>query len=217
MLGTYADIPQLVKKHGVQELLLTAGTLPGKEVRELLQLASRARVPRESTCPVTSRFWTERMWRSSRVSVAIADLLRDGQPSTSTSAASTNGSTTTPLWSPAALAALARKSADRFSSSRPKKLVLVDRSETGQFFLERELAKALRPNAELAVVLADLTDRDRVDAVLAEHQPQIVFHAAAYKHVPLMEAHVGEAVKNIVLATRNLVDLAEEHRRRRDW
>jgi len=93
----------------------------------------------------------------------------------------------------------------------PAKLVLVDRSETGQFFLERELRR-LAPHAELAVALGDLTDVARMEALFREHRPAIIFHAAAYKHVPLMETHVGEAVKNIVLATKHLVDLAEEHR-----
>ena len=59
--------------------------------------------------------------------------------------------------------------------------------------------------------LADLTDHDRLEALFRETRPEIIFHAAAYKHVPLMESHCGEAVKNIVLATRNLVDLADDH------
>jgi FlaA1/EpsC-like NDP-sugar epimerase len=92
---------------------------------------------------------------------------------------------------------------------RPAKLVLVDRAETPQFFLERELRR-LAPQARLDVRLADMYDRDRLESLLRETKPDVIFHAAAYKHVPLMESHCGEAVKNIVLATRNLVDLAEE-------
>ena len=93
---------------------------------------------------------------------------------------------------------------------KPKRLVLVDRSETGQFFLERQLRKRM-PEAQIQVCMADILDRRRIAAILREQRPQIVFHAAAYKHVPLMESHAGEAVKNIVSATRRLADLAPDH------
>ena len=93
---------------------------------------------------------------------------------------------------------------------RPAKLVAVDRAESPQFFLEQELRR-LAPDTEIDVRLADMNDHGRVDMLLAEARPDVIFHAAAYKHVPLMEAHCGEAIKNIVVATRNLVDLAEEH------
>jgi FlaA1/EpsC-like NDP-sugar epimerase len=92
----------------------------------------------------------------------------------------------------------------------PRRLVLVDRSETGQFFLERELQKLGAP-VELEVCLADLLDRPRMETLLRHYRPDVIFHAAAYKHVPLMESHPGEAVKNIVLATRQLADLAALH------
>jgi FlaA1/EpsC-like NDP-sugar epimerase len=92
----------------------------------------------------------------------------------------------------------------------PQRLVLVDRAETGQFFLERELLR-LTSKVEVEACLADLTDRERLETLFRETRPDIVFHAAAYKHVPLMESHCGEAVKNIVLATRNVVDLADAH------
>jgi FlaA1/EpsC-like NDP-sugar epimerase len=91
----------------------------------------------------------------------------------------------------------------------PARLLLVDRSETGQFFLEREL-RELAPTAAFEVLMADVNDADRMRSVFAQHRPEVIFHAAAYKHVPLMETHVSEAVKNIVLATRGLADLAEE-------
>jgi FlaA1/EpsC-like NDP-sugar epimerase len=96
----------------------------------------------------------------------------------------------------------------------PARLVIVDRAETGQFYLERELV-ALADGPQRSVVidtrLADLTDRQRLKSLLEETRPEVIFHAAAYKHVPLMESHCGEAVKNIILATRHLVDLAEQH------
>lgn len=88
--------------------------------------------------------------------------------------------------------------------------MLVDRSETGQFFIERELREKAG-GVELEVCLADMLDETRIQNILRLHRPDIIFHAAAYKHVPLMEAHPGEAVKNIVTATRQLADLAMSH------
>jgi FlaA1/EpsC-like NDP-sugar epimerase len=93
----------------------------------------------------------------------------------------------------------------------PRKLVLIDRSENGQFYLGQELIpKSAHCTVEICV--ADITDRRRMRTLIARHQPEIIFHAAAYKHVPLMENNPGEAVKNIVLATSELADLADEFR-----
>ena len=89
----------------------------------------------------------------------------------------------------------------------PQRIVMVDRSETGQFFLEREL-RPMAGGKEMDVCIADVLDESRMRRVLMHHRPHVVFHAAAYKHVPLMEQHPQEAVRNIVTATRQLVDLA---------
>ncbi|MBC7337679.1 MAG: polysaccharide biosynthesis protein, partial [Clostridia bacterium] len=64
---------------------------------------------------------------------------------------------------------------------------------------------------ELAVLLADVLDGRRMESLFARYRPDVVFHAAAYKHVPLLEAHPGEAVKNIIFATRNVADLAHQY------
>jgi FlaA1/EpsC-like NDP-sugar epimerase len=71
--------------------------------------------------------------------------------------------------------------------------------------------RSLSPEAEIDIVLADLTDRKRIEQVFQQFRPEIVFHAAAYKHVPLMETHPGEAVKNITLASRTLADTARRY------
>jgi len=206
VLGAYADIADLAAKHDIGEVLLTAGALPGKQVREIVELASKHEF-RVKVLPSFEQLLQDRVDVRPR-SVAIADLLRrpsveldnesiqhwiDGRTILVTGSAGSIGS----------------EICRQLLAQSPTKLVVVDRSETGQFFLERELRR-LAPDAQIEVVLADLTDRERLQALFVEHRPDIIFHAAAYKHVPLMEAHVGEAVKNIVVSTRNLVDLAEE-------
>ncbi len=92
----------------------------------------------------------------------------------------------------------------------PQRLVLLDRAETAQFFLEREL-RPLAGKKQIEVCIADVLDEARMRRVLMQHRPHVIFHAAAYKHVPLMECHPQEAVRNIVSATRRLADLAMDY------
>jgi FlaA1/EpsC-like NDP-sugar epimerase len=93
----------------------------------------------------------------------------------------------------------------------PRRLVLVDQNETGQFFLDRQL-RAIAPAVQIHVCLADVLNEHRVRALLRQYHPQVVFHAAAYKHVPLLESHPEEAVQNIIATTRRLADLAMQYR-----
>lgn len=206
VLGTRSDISALVEKHAIDEVFITSGTLTGKEVRALVELASREDF-RVKVLPSAEQLLRERVDVNPR-SVAITDLLH--RPSVQLDVDGIRG------WLSGKVV-LVTGSAGSIGSEicrqvlelGPAKLVLVDRSETAQFFLEREL-KQLAPNVELHTLLADLNDQERLRAVFHEYKPQIIFHAAAYKHVPLMEAHAGEAIKNIVFATKNVVDLAEE-------
>jgi FlaA1/EpsC-like NDP-sugar epimerase len=209
VIGSCDELPQLVEQHGVEEVLIMSGGLPGTAVRRLVE-SSQLHGFRVKVLPSYEQLLAERVATRPRA-VAIGDLLSrdsveldldairdwiDGRVIMVTGSAGSIGS----------------EICRQLLRLQPARLVLVDRSETGQFHLERELL-AQRPQSmqpSLDVRLADLTDRDRLDALFAETRPEIIFHAAAYKHVPLMESHCGEAVKNIVLATRNLVDLAHD-------
>lgn len=93
----------------------------------------------------------------------------------------------------------------------PARLVLLDHAEDNLFQIERELLEDRQvPEGVVASVIADVKEGDRIRDVLAEHQPQVVFHAAAYKHVGLMEANPVEAVRNNSIATRLLTRLCGE-------
>jgi FlaA1/EpsC-like NDP-sugar epimerase len=95
---------------------------------------------------------------------------------------------------------------------RPRRLVLVDHAEDNLFAIARELEQERHvPPAVLCAVLADCKEPARMKEVFAEHSPAVVFHAAAYKHVGLMEANPIEAVRNNALATRLVAMLAGEH------
>ena len=91
----------------------------------------------------------------------------------------------------------------------PSLVLALDRSENALFFLERELA-VHHPGLVARMRVGDVLDRPAMRALFEEHRPHIIIHAAAYKHVPLMEAHPVEAVQNNVAATRFLAELAVE-------
>jgi FlaA1/EpsC-like NDP-sugar epimerase len=92
----------------------------------------------------------------------------------------------------------------------PKSLVLFERYENALWAVERAVA-GLKPGGSVYSVIADVTDERRVDEVLAEHRPEVILHAAAHKHVPLMELNPCEAVKNNVKGTRIVGEAAVRH------
>jgi FlaA1/EpsC-like NDP-sugar epimerase len=89
----------------------------------------------------------------------------------------------------------------------PRKLVLLGHGENSIFAIGAELRQRF-PHVPLQSVIADIRDRDRIEQVLRSARPDVVFHAAAHKHVPLMEENIGEAITNNVLGTRNVVQAA---------
>jgi FlaA1/EpsC-like NDP-sugar epimerase len=92
----------------------------------------------------------------------------------------------------------------------PRRLLLVERSENSLFVIDQEF-KALHLDSDIVPCVADISDRVRMESLLEHHRPEIVFHAAAHKHVPMMEYNPGEAIKNNVLGTRLLAELADEY------
>src|SRR5262245_7842199 len=208
VVGTGADLPELVERYRVEEVLITSGELSGREVRALVD-AGRSHGFRVKVLPSYEQLLEERVVVHPR-SVAIEDLLC--RPSVELDIeAIRSWLTGRVLMVTGSAGSIGSEICRQLLKVRPARLVLVDRAETGQFYLEGELRR-MAAHSELDVCLADLNDRQRLEALFQETRPEIIFHAAAYKHVPLMESHSGEAIKNIVLATRNLVDLADEYR-----
>jgi FlaA1/EpsC-like NDP-sugar epimerase len=89
----------------------------------------------------------------------------------------------------------------------PRRLILLDQSESALYFMHLEL-RAAHPELEITPIVADVTDHARMESVFGRYRPDFVFHAAAYKHVPLMEEHPVEAIRNNVLGTFCVAQMA---------
>ncbi|MFO0840153.1 MAG: nucleoside-diphosphate sugar epimerase/dehydratase [Phycisphaerae bacterium] len=92
----------------------------------------------------------------------------------------------------------------------PRRLVLVEQAEQNLFEIDREL-RARYPRIDVVPSIADIADERRLDRLFAKHRPTAVFHAAAHKHVPMMEHNPGEAIKNNVVGTRTVADVATRY------
>lgn len=97
----------------------------------------------------------------------------------------------------------------QIASMGPFKLVLIDNSEFNLYRIDLELRKSF-PTLDIVSVLMDVTDSAGITSLLNEHKPDVIFHAAAYKHVPMLEKQVLVAVKNNVIGTKVLADAAQE-------
>ena len=93
----------------------------------------------------------------------------------------------------------------------PSNLVLLDRYENSLFDIDMEL-RTKENGTELSTIIGDIQDLLSLERIFANYKPQIVFHAAAYKHVPLMEHHPIEAVKNNIFGTKNIIEIASKYR-----
>jgi FlaA1/EpsC-like NDP-sugar epimerase len=92
----------------------------------------------------------------------------------------------------------------------PKLLLLIEQAENPLFYIERELRKKFAA-VNIKAVVCNITDKVRVEEVFQEYKPQVVIHAAAHKHVPLMELNAGEAIKNNILGTQIVADAADSY------
>ncbi len=207
VLGEISQLARVIRHQRVDEILLTADELTGVQVRQIMQSGQSAGAE-VKVLPSFEQILEGRIDLRPRT-VSIADLLRrdpvkldmrglhqwiDGKVLFVTGAAGSIGS----------------EICRQLLQFEPRKLVLIDRNENGQFYLQQELENRA-DHLRLECCMADVADRRRMEQLIREHRPDIIFHAAAYKHVPMMESNPGEAIKNVVLATRNLADLAHQH------
>ncbi|MHB1295990.1 MAG: polysaccharide biosynthesis protein [Anaerolineae bacterium] len=205
VLGPCADIPRLVRELSVQRVIIAMPSADGKTIRALLELCRQAGVE-AFTLPglidlLSGEVSVERIRR-----VQIEDLLRRPPVSIDRAGVSAILEGGRVLVTGAG-GSIGSELCRQIAACRPSCLVLLGHGENSIYLIGNELRRRF-PDLPLVSVVADVRDRARLEDVFREHRPRAVFHAAAHKHVPLMEDNVADAITNNVLGTRNLVEVA---------
>jgi FlaA1/EpsC-like NDP-sugar epimerase len=207
VLGTTDDLARLVDELNIEQVVIAIDQAQGKDIRRILNICREIPV-RARIVPSLHEIIHGRVQVSRIRDVQIEDLL-GREPIHLDDKNLHDFLTGKVVMVTGAGGSIGSELVRQITEFRPKLLVLVERSEFVLFQIERELTKNF-PELKFVPLLADIGDEPRIREIFAEYSPQVVFHAAAHKHVPLMEINPTEAIKNNVFATKLLGEIAGE-------
>jgi FlaA1/EpsC-like NDP-sugar epimerase len=205
VLGPVTDVARLAQVHGAKQALITIGRPSGEHVRRILDLCKRCGV-QPKIIPGLPYILEGRANLSAIREVAIEDLLHREpvQLDVDAIAAFVNSRKVLISGAGGSIGSELCRTVCRFG---PARLILVEHTENNLFHIHGELLRTF-PDIDVLPCLADICDSARMERIFASTRPDMVLHAAAYKHVPMIEWNPGEAIKNNVLGTRALADVA---------
>lgn len=209
VFGSCEDIPRLVKEKGIDEILIAIPTATAAQMRRLVMRCRQAH-RRVRTVPSILGLLSGRPLSQQIRQVLPEDLMNREPINLNISQVSEAVKDKVVLVTGAG-GSIGSEICRQVARFKPRLLVLVDRAENSLFYLERKL-DAEFPGVAYATNICDITDERRVRHILEHCRPQWICHAAAYKHVPLMESHPAEAILNNSIGTLNVAWLAGKHR-----
>ena len=204
--GTRQDIPRLVQEEKVDEVIIAMPRAPGRAIREVVAICQEVGVPCR-TMPGIYELISGQVSVKQLREVRIEDLLRrelveiDG-----TEAGRYLGDVVVLVTG--AGGSIGAELCRQIAQYNPARLLLLGHGENSIYHILIELQEKF-PRLAMQPLIADVCDHDLLSALFACHRPEVIFHAAAHKHVPLMEVNVAEAVRNNVFGTLNLLRVAE--------
>jgi FlaA1/EpsC-like NDP-sugar epimerase len=208
VLGRPKDLRKLAHRHGVRQALLTTTETAGTTLWRLAQACEACGIAAKIIPEIPDIVGGKVDFARIR-NVAIEDILRRPPVELDTEAIARilQGKTVLITGAGGSIGSELCEIVCRF---HPRTLILVEKAENNLFHVNWKLSEKF-PDVARVPCVADICDVPRMEQILAAHQPEVLLHAAAHKHVPLMEGNPGEAIKNNVLGTRCLADLADAH------
>lgn len=199
VLGTVSDLPRIVKDLHIDHVIITIAQCPRDKFRRILTICGQIPV-KVRTIPSLNEILNDNAKVSRIRDLRIADLL-GREPIQLMDDQAREFIRGKCVMVTGAGGSIGAELVRRAAQYQPSAVLLVERSEFALFTIDNEI-RAAWPDLEIIPVLADVTNRSRLTQVFKQYQPRIVLHAAAHKHVPLIENNVTEAITNNVLATQ---------------
>lgn len=208
IVGTRYDIPRICKENNVEVILFSISMISSAERKKILEICQETECKVRILPAITDLIRNKNLMDSFR-DVEIEDLL--GRESIQLD----NGNINELISGKTILVtggggSIGSELCRQIVTYKPQRLVMVDIYENTLYDIEQEL-KRNYPNLEICAIVASVRDKKRLEEIFSEYKPYLVFHAAAHKHVPLMETSPLEAIKNNVFGTYNVANCADKY------
>ncbi|MGL5750068.1 MAG: polysaccharide biosynthesis protein [Paraclostridium sp.] len=209
VIGTCKDIKNIVKQEAVDEIIFSIANISAKRKKEIIEICKETKC-KVKTIPGIFEIIDGKVDVKKIREVNIEDLLGREPVKINLSEISGYLKEKTILVTGGG-GSIGSELCRQISNLNPKKLIILDIYENGAYEIQQELLRKHDENLDLEVIIASVRDVKRLDSILKKYKPQVVFHAAAHKHVPLMEASPTEAIKNNVFGTLNVATKASKY------
>jgi len=208
ILGTVEQLPEICEEHKIEEIAIAMPSASPRQLRRVIHVCEGIKI-KFQTVPSITDIASGKLRVSHIRPVEISDLLgkfgrEEVQLDMDLIEVFARDKT---ILVTGAGGSIGSEMCRQLCNFNPKLLLLIEQAENPLFYIERELRKQFA-GVNIKAIVCNITDKVRVEEVFEEYKPQVVIHAAAHKHVPLMELNAGEAVKNNILGTQIVADAA---------
>jgi len=208
VLGTVEQLPKICDDRNIEEIAIAMPSASHQQLRRVIQVCEGTKI-RFRTVPSITDIASGKFSVSQIRDVDINDLLGRKAVELDLDLIEAFAKDKTILVTGAG-GSIGSEMCRQVCNFNPNLLLLIEQAENPLFYVERELHKQF-PAVRIETLICNITDKIRVEEIFEKYKPQIVIHAAAHKHVPLMELNAGEAVKNNIVGTQIVADAAENH------
>ncbi|AOV08790.1 polysaccharide biosynthesis protein [Sporosarcina ureilytica] len=205
--GKTKDIPSIVKSKGIDEIIIAIPSLGKIGIQSIYEQCAHTGA-KVKIMPSIEEIMIGRVSVNDMRDVKIEDLLGRKEVELDLKAIVDKLTNRTILVTGAG-GSIGSEICRQVSEFRPKRLILLGHGESSIYTIDMELRQKVAKETEIIPIIADVKDRSRIFDIFSEYKPDVIYHAAAHKHVPLMEANPMEAVKNNIFGTKNVAEAAD--------
>ena len=207
VVGTTEQIPEIVGNYEVEQIVIAIPSLAPDDYERIVEYCQQTEV-KVNAMPKYEQVITGKLSVSKLQEIDIADLLGRKEVKLDQQSLKSNIKCKTVLVTGAG-GSIGSELCRQIAQFCPARLLLLGHGENSIYLIHKELSSRYKDDIELIPIIADIQDRERIFHIMETYRPDRVYHAAAHKHVPLMEYNPTEAVKNNIYGTRNVAEAAK--------